>query len=757
MFRRGEIVELDDFFKKRKDRSGENVYVYRFTGWSQGIWEFFGKYYKKAETCGIILRGRIPNPTEQNLSYYGEIMGLEFRMDMRFFLQQLAQWLPRLNLEQRECIAGAIYDVLMDMHRQGKNLNILKNAYIKFMCWFYYKFERMLVYLGNEEIPKILCEGVPGTYELRIMDILSRAGCDIVLLQAQSGDSLSREQSLFRDYKEKGIRLFPPDFQIQKLGEQIEKKKNLDMLYGEKPLIEGVLNTWSQEEGLQAVLVPPGKRGAEGNKFYHYFQRITGVEDKATYLGELFGFYESMRQSGRRILILEQIPKPDPQEIAGIQRQNYKNIYQLISHLSGNIRYRGDPQLERLINRTFIDIMLEMFEKDENLHRLTNRAVYLLSWLGRYQKELFAGWTMPEVSCVIDFGGCRDENEAYFLKFLSKLPIDLLILVPNQEQSCCLEDRRLGETVYEQSMEVESFPKEDGELSMGTAAYYAERELDTLMYRDSGMYRVRQHEKAASVALQTMYEEIRILWNEELKYRPNFQVVKDVVTMPVICAKVSGVKNRDLESYWEGIRQLNTEDTMIIKKVPWIQNVDQNPMKPYVTEFFKNKRLQKQKIKQHRLYPYGFLREVMQDHILEKLEVLIQQQIIRGTFENGTEYTIISTILNLSKDLLRMIQKFDFTKKNPKLIFVHTTEQSFSLEDSILIAFLNLTGFDILLFAPTGYQGVEGYFNRKIMVEHEIGEYMYDVRIPEFSKEKGRTALSSLKEKIFKRGDGRWD
>lgn len=39
--------------------------------------------------------------------------------------------------------------------------------------------------------------------------------------------------------------------------------------------------------------------------------------------------------------------------------------------------------------------------------------------------------------------------------------------------------------------------------------------------------------------------------------------------------------------------------------------------------------------------------------------------LIRGTFENGTEYTVIATALNLPKDLLRKIQKFDFTKKNP--------------------------------------------------------------------------------------------
>lgn len=78
---------------------------------------------------------------------------------------------------------------------------------------------------------------------------------------------------------------------------------------------------------------------------------------------------------------------------------------------------------------------------------------------------------------------------------------------------------------------------------MGTAAYHAERELDTIMYQDSGIYRNQQYGKANAVMLRTMYEEIPILWDQEVKYRPNFSVTDSVVNIPVIFAKVSGVKD----------------------------------------------------------------------------------------------------------------------------------------------------------------------------------------------------------------------
>ncbi len=327
----------------------------------------------------------------------------------------------------------------------------------------------------------------------------------------------------------------------------------------------------------------------------------------------------------------------------------------------------------------------------------------------------------------------------------------MVLLKPDRDAPCSLSDAHLYEIHYGQSMKVSRFPKEGRDIRMGTAAYHAERELDEVMYQDSGMYRNQQYDRALSLSLQTMYEEISILWNQEVKYRPNFAVTDAVVSIPVLFAKVSGVKDGQVNRYWSEIHTLVTPDTMVIRKAPHINPTDANPVKAHVTEFFKNGKLQKAKIKAHACYTYGFLREEMQDHILEKLQLLIDQRLIRGTFENGTEYTIISVVLNLEKEIVRLLQRFDFTKKNPKLIYIHTTETLISLEDSILTAFLNLAGFDVVFFVPTGYQSIEKHFNRIIMEEHQIGEYLYDLQVPSFKAAPSNTRRS-WREIIFKRG-----
>ena len=78
----------------------------------------------------------------------------------------------------------------------------------------------------------------------------------------------------------------------------------------------------------------------------------------------------------------------------------------------------------------------------------------------------------------------------------------------------------------------------------------------------------------------------------------------------------------------------------------------------------------------------------------------------------------LSIALNIDKKILRLIQGFDFTKKNPKLIYIITGETVLSLEDTIFATYLSQIGFDVLFFVPTGYQSVEKFFNGNYLEEH---------------------------------------
>lgn len=758
MFEHVKIQNLDDYFKELGNRTKRGVYFYRINAYNDRISEFVVKYYEAARTGGVIIEGRIPNPDEKNLEYYHEIMGSSFQVTKQFLDGSLKKWLPRMNEYQRTTVVGSIYDTLVTLQNSGKNENMLKNAYIKFMCWLYYKFERVVNQLGNEKVPKILYEGNISNYELMLIEILANAGCDVVFLQ-YAGDAnylkLDPQSIISDNLVLPDMKPFPAEFNLRWVRDEIKKNINKERLYGKKPEVLNCTNAWAQGKILSDLKTPVQSRGNDPKLFYNCFFRMTGVEDKLTYMNDLFQLQLELKNSGRRLTIIDEgISAPESQEISGIQRKNYSRQEDMIMDLSMNIRYTANAELQRLMVKAFVDTILEEGKHpDISLNKLSNKAVILLCWLKRYQEKLFQNWKMPEIGIFIYMGGCQNENEAMFLRFLARLPLDVVIFVPNLNKVCCLQDNLLFEQKYTNSLVVQQFPQESSDIHVGTAAYHAERELDTLMYSDSGMYRNQQYGKATSVILQTMCEEIGILWPQEVKYRPNFSTVNDVANIPVIFAKVSGVKDGNVTKYWQEIKALLTPEAFLIQQVPFIPSTVENPFKQYVTEFFKNGKVQKAKIKAHPMYQYGVLREEIQEHILDKLQLLIDQKVVKGTFENGTEYTIVATILNLQKEIIRMIQRFDFTKINPKIVYINTTETPISLEDTILTAFLSLVGFDIVFFVPTGYQSIEKHFNKKLMEEHQAGEYVYDLHVPNFNVISAATkGRQSWREKIFKRG-----
>lgn len=743
--------KLNDVFLPLSSRREAGVYFCRIAGYSPAVADFLKAYYQSARRTGVIIDGKIPNPDVNNLAYFSEMMGQDFRLDRTFLDGKLRRWLPRMADPQRAIVVEAMFSTLQDMLREGKNENMLRNAYIKYMCWLYYKFERIVNRLGAEQLPQILYDGAVSQYELQLLTVLSRAGADIVLLE-RGGDAsylkLDPNSALSTLYQEPGMTAFPDGFGLKGLQEELRREENRQRLYGPLPSLRPCTNAWMKSPQVQELLTSAQGRGSEPGFFYNGFVIQYGVEDKLLFSNDMFSFYKQLKSGQRRVCLVNGgIPAPTPEEIASIKRQNYANVEQLAAGLTPNIQYPPSQELQRLMVKAFLDLILEEAkEPGGTVSRLTNKAVYLLAWLRRYQKELFANWQMPEVGVFLLFGRCATPNEALFLRLLARLPVDVLVLLPDGNQGCPLQDPALLELRYEQSLPMDSFPVEPAQVRVSTAAYQAERDLDSLMYQDSGMYRNQQYGKAEAVTLRTMYEEISILWDQELKYRPSFSVVDQTVTMPVLLEKICGVKDGQVNNYWLELKKLVTPDTLVVRSVPWLAGTDANPIKPFATQFLKNGRLQRGKIKEHKAYPYGILRGEMQEHLLDKLQLLLDQKVVAGTYQNGTEYTVVATALNLNRDLLRLIQKFDFTKKNPKLIFINTTEKILSLEDSILVAYLNLVGLDILFFVPTGYQCIEKYLPEGYVNEHQIGEYLYDLSVPNLNavQEGGLSSIRRL-------------
>ena len=117
MFRQQKLSILDDYFKELSVRTTrEEVYFYRISGYTPQVAAFIRKYYEEARLRGVVIEGRIPNPAGQNLSYYEEMMGMDFQMAPGFIETAMTAVLP-------EAARNAMLDQI-PLKRPGQDLDI---------------------------------------------------------------------------------------------------------------------------------------------------------------------------------------------------------------------------------------------------------------------------------------------------------------------------------------------------------------------------------------------------------------------------------------------------------------------------------------------------------------------------------------------------------------------------------------------------------------------------------------------------------
>ena len=263
-----------------------------------------------------------------------------------------------------------------------------------------------------------------------------------------------------------------------------------------------------------------------------------------------------------------------------------------------------------------------------------------------------------------------------------------------------------------------------------TIGYKASKEMEEMLYKDSGIYKYKQIKKAASITLKSAHQEIELLWNQDVKYRPGFAIDGEYAKIPVIFSKINGIRN-NIFDYWKGVRKLITKNTIIVKK-PHILKL--NFLKTFLYKSincFNKDKLDISKLKKSWAYKkYYVLQNSIQEHLLEKIKFIIDNKVFKGTFISGMEKNIISTFLNLPNDVLRLIHKFDFTAKNPKLIYLNVENKIMPIEDAIIIILLHYVGFDILIFAPSGINCIDCLLNCELINEYDVGNYVYDTKIP---------------------------
>lgn len=680
-----------------------------------------------------------------------------------------------LQVNQTSKDAFGIMLNLYMTNERSVNLSIIMNFVMKVLLWFVDYGKQ--VGKKSSYNPKLMYWGSPKKHEVYFLILMSLIGYDVLVLNTSFNDMFDKVDKsnqysyLIKKGGERQISAFPAKESIKVTQTRIEKSSSL---VEEPTKLKGntendpaiVVKLKKSETIFEEIFVPLTKRSGYVGGPYPilpaYFMRYIGVpgssDDWETeYYNSLYNLNNAFINSKSYLRFLDGIPTPStaeskliPQRLIGYPYKDRQEIVELL--LQANILPQlNDQLLDNTVRKTFVDSVNLFAEKGSNTNTsiVLNFSLKLVTWLNRYVPKLFTGCNRNkklsgegleyEHNPKILYYGTIKPHEVYLLNAFHKIGCDVLFIHPNEEGDLpfrAFDNNKVMTHMisYEHNLPLTTFPEGEKLIRKSTTAYKASKEIEEVIYNEEvGLFKPWQFESYSTqpVTLKTTFDELKILWGEPAKLRPEFKVQNKKVYVPNLFAKINGV-DEDLNSYWLNLKELSTApNTRLIEDVPFT-NISYTKQELYQSEYLLNDQglFDELKVMKSEHYKFGYLKGHLQHFLIKKVNELLTSGMFLATVDDKLKLKIIMTILTMDDSLIRLIEVFDYPQEIPKVIVYDNEKESFNENDAILLAYFNLIGLDVVIFTPTNYKTVSQQIKPSLFDVHQLPLVKYDLTLP---------------------------
>ncbi|WP_086350936.1 YceG family protein [Candidatus Enterococcus clewellii] len=409
-----------------------------------------------------------------------------------------------------------------------------------------------------------------------------------------------------------------------------------------------------------------------------------------------------------------------------------------VAFMQGNnlLPLREHPEYYRYLTLKFIDL-INIFAENHGdlLHKDFRRVIvdcikwgfnYIDQWLKETDLE-------SDVPRVIWYGSMT-KSEQYFLILLYLLGFDVLVF--NSEKVNEFKDvKGISLSVYEypNEMDMAPFPTEKP-MRKSTTARKAAMELSNIMNADGTLllkpFQLREY-LPESLTLQTTYDEIRIIGKEKAFVRPNFQVEKGVVKIPVIFAKVLGI-SEDRKKYWDDFYEVrkSTDLVEVIREFPIKQEIKGNQQFHYQFALKKDGTLSPEKLMESNWWQHRAVSNGMQLALASAISRYVRKAhfLSHGSeSKEDVQLYLFSQAMNIPPFITKMLQQYDYAQDVPKImIYNNGMTGTLTRTDAALLLLLNELGFDVVLYNPTGQNDLELYIDSSRFDSHWLEEVNFE-------------------------------
>ncbi|MFZ3373223.1 MAG: YceG family protein, partial [Desulfitobacteriaceae bacterium] len=663
------------------------------------------------------------------------------------------------------------------------NLSMIDNFVTKVLLWLeYYSQQINLEALYN---PKIIYWGSPKTHEIYFLILMSLMGCDVLVLNPSFEDKFAKvdKQNIFSRVIKKSNELAIGAFPVRQAVENLSNNQR-DILLNEHIV---VVKLKRSDHIFEEINVPLNKRSGYIGEPYPivptYFVRYIGAPStsddwEAEYYNSLYNLDKVFLRSGFYLRFLEGIPTPTAVEGAIIPdsliNQHYNDIFEILEQiLQAKLLIRTDDGLlNNTVRKALVD-MVNLFAEQQSTNNLSivlNFSLKLVMWLNRYLPKLFTIKSKPnqtsslgsfdyEHNPKILFYGTIKSHEIYLLNVFHKLGCDVLFVHSQEEGDQPFQsfdkDKLLTQLIRnENNLPLASFPEGEQLIRKSTITYKATKEIEEVIYSEEvGLYKPWQFESYSTqpITLKTTYDELKLLWQEPAKLRPEFKVQNKKVYIPNLFAKVNGV-NETMEAYWQDLKTLAlAPNTKLIEDVPF-SKISYTKQELYRTAYLLNEQgiFDELKVLKSQHFKFGYLKADLQHFLIVKINELLVSEMFMTPVDEKFKLKILLTILTMEDTLIKLIEVFDYPQAIPKLIVYDNQKETFSEDDAILLAYFNLIGLDVVIFTPTNYNTIEQQLKPSLFDVYQLPFVKFDLVMPALSSIGASTAKPSFLSRFLK-------
>ena len=682
--------------------------------------------YVGVQKNGLFFKEKLPAATTDDISKAAQYTAASFdnAADIK---KALDMWLSAENIPaDGAAIAEVMAQAVADC---GVNK---KNTYFVMLCW-------LMKYLGKRP-NAVLFIGSATLKELYLLYMLNAAGVRVTLVSYGLDKDFEKLPYKNKIYLKNGKQKAPIQIDFEKID--LSKEAKLSEMRAAANNVSGLVKRMDTSaagifedviKDRKSRVIQSGGVYSEDGEIPVYCAALLGYEDETVYTNMLVKFKESFAGLKKQLAFIEKtLENPNAEEVRALGSVPRTSTADMIDALAMLIDLKGDKTRTALAQKALRELLNELNTGNQTV--VLNYGNKFITWLYRCTQARKYSVQYEDTPVVLYYGDIS-QSEMYFLNFMTQCGFDVVYISPNKKNLQTVVDKNIGGLmqIFElpQTKESGTYPTKAIKTKVATVAYNAERDLDTMLYGgDTGIYRSFQFPNSQSVTLKTTFEEISILWKQEARFRTGFTTAGNLVSVPNIFAKISGVADGNMNAYWDDVRDKLTPETILIVKKPNPAENAGSDLSVY-RQFYRNGQIDTEKLKASTLNKYSYLPDRIQDMLFYKLQETVSSNFIKL---QGDELmcSVLHFGMNLGKDFLQLVQRFDFTKTIPKLVYIDAVEDTFTLSECIQTVMCNLIGFDVLIYTPTGYKNIETFVSGDAFEEHIMNQFVYQTEVPKF-------------------------